>query len=89
MPPAREDTPGVLSGCPWQPTAIQDDPMLFLVQDLSAKVASVSVRRGRGLAPTHAASRSEVSHEGEDELCGMAAFKASKALLQYKTVVVA
>jgi hypothetical protein len=63
--------------------------MLFLDQDLSAKIASVSVKRGGGLAPLHAASKSEVSHDGEDELCGTVAFKASKAVLQYKTVVVA
>jgi 3-polyprenyl-4-hydroxybenzoate decarboxylase len=59
--------------------------MLFLDQDLSAKVASGSVVRGCGLVPWHAASRSDVSHGGEVEVV----IKASKALLRYRILVVA
>jgi len=47
------------------------------------------VVRGFGLAPREAASRSETSHEGEDELGGTVAIKALKALLQYTISVVA
>jgi len=63
--------------------------MLFLDQDLSTNVASGSVVRGCGLAPRQAASSSEASHEGEDELGGTLAIKALKALLQYTIPVVA
>jgi hypothetical protein len=63
--------------------------MLFLDQHLFTKVASFSVVRGCGLVPWQAASTSEASHEGEDEAWEKAAFKAPKALLQYKMSLVA